>query len=91
MCIRDLSIEFEKLDSAESVDSAQTLTTTSHEDWLGIKSVDVRVQKGLSNLLSSTAQREKLEDKQTRKSIEAFERYYKEGEHEQGNVTTRST
>jgi predicted component of type VI protein secretion system len=46
----------------ENVDSAQAAATTSHKEWLDIKSVDVSVQKNLSNLFSSSAAlKQKLE------------------------------
>jgi hypothetical protein len=79
-CSRDLSIEFEKLKSTESVDSAQAATATSHKDWLDIQSVDVSVQNSLSNLFSSArAQKEKLEHEKSRKSRKAFDKYYEQG------------
>ncbi len=75
MNIRDLNLEVEKLVSIEDVDSAQAATATLHKDWLDIKSVEISVQKGLSNLVSSgRAQKEKLEAR------EAFEKYGKQGE-----------
>ena len=70
---RDLQSEFENVKSTEGVDSAQAATATLHNDWLVIKSGDVGVQKSLSKLFSS---KERVE----RKSYEAFERYYKQGE-----------
>jgi hypothetical protein len=86
MGIRGPSIEFEKLESAESVHSAETAATTSHKDWLDIESVDTSVPKRLSNLFPlGRAQKEKLENERARKSYE----YDRKGE--QGNVTTRST
>jgi len=77
MYIRNLNIEFEKLESTENIHSAQTVTTTSHKDWLDIKSVDISVRKNpLSGLLSSgRAQRE-------RENLvrELFNKYHKQGE-----------
>ena len=82
MYIRDVNIEFEKLETTESVDAAQAATATSHNDWVDIKSIDVSAPKTLSNLFSSgRAQKEKLEQK----TCEAFEKYYKEGEPRQGD------
>ena len=64
MYFHDLVPEFEKLKSREGVDSAQAATASLHKDWLDIRSVDVSVQNGLSNLFSSSrAQKEKLEKK----------------------------
>ena len=81
MCIGDLNIEFEKLGSTESVDSAQAATVTSHNEWLDIKSVDVSVQKNLSNLFSSgRALKEKLESEKTLKVKKAFGEYSNQGE-----------
>ena len=86
MYIRDVNIEFEKLESTESVDAAQAATATSHNDWLDIKSVDFSAPKSLSNLFSSSrAQKEKLEHEKINKTCEAFEKYYKEGEPRQGD------
>jgi len=87
--IRDLSIEFEKLESAESVHSAQTAATASHNNWFAIKSVDVSVQKSLYWFFSSSqAQKEKLEKEKARKSFKAFQELYSEGR--QRKVTARS-
>ena len=84
MYIRDLDVEVGKLESREGVDSAQAATTSLHKDWLDITSVDVSVQKGLSNLFSSSrAQKIKLENEKTLKAQEerkALEEYYKQGE-----------
>ena len=84
MDIRDLNFEIEKLETTEDVDSAQAVTEVLHKDWLGIKSVDASVQKGLSTLFSSSqAQKLKLEHKKTLKALEALEalkEYYKQGE-----------
>ena len=61
--IRDVNSEFENLEPTQSVDSAQAATASLHKDWIEIKSVDVSVQKGLSNMFSSgRAQKEKLEN-----------------------------
>jgi len=84
MC--DLNIEFEKLESTESIDSAQAATVTSYNDWLDIESVDVSVsvQKGLSYAFSSDrARKEKLKEEEalkSRKSKNAFGVYYEQGE-----------
>ena len=82
MYIRDLDVEVEELESG--VDSAQAATASLHKNWLDIKSVDVSVQKGLSNLFSSSrAQKEKLEYEKTLKAQEerkALKEYYKQGE-----------
>ena len=76
MCIRDLDIEFDKLESAENVDSAQAATMTLHENWL-----DISAKKGLSDLFSSgRAQKEKVGHQRTTKSYEAFSEYYEQGE-----------
>ena len=89
MDIRDLNLEVEKLESTEGVDSAQAATATLHKDWLGIKSTEVRVQKGLSNVFSSgRAQREKLEiekELQVHRAREASEKYHKQGEPRKGD------
>ena len=84
MDIRGLNCEVEKLESTEDIDSVQAATATLHKDWLDVKSVDVSVQKGLSNLFSSgRAQKEKLEIEkalQVRKARVALKKYYKQGE-----------
>jgi len=52
-----------------------------HKDWLDVKSVDISVQKGLSNLFSSgRAQKENLEIEQDRKAREALKKYYEQSE-----------
>jgi hypothetical protein len=77
----DLNMELEKLVSTESVDLAQAATATSHKEWLDMKSVDVSVQKNLSNLFSSgRALKEKLESEKTLKVNEALKEYYNQGE-----------
>ena len=87
---RGLNSEFENLESTEGVDSAQATTATLHKEWLHIESIDVSVQKGLSNLLTSgRAQKEKLENEKALRAREALEKYYKQGE--QGRVATRPT
>ncbi len=84
MDFRDLNSEVETLESTEGVDSAQATTATLRKDWLEIKSVNISVQKGLSNLFSSArAQKEKLEIEQKlqfRKASEASRKYHKQGE-----------
>ena len=83
MCIDDLNIEFEELKSPESVDSAPTATRISHDDWLHIESDNVVVEKSLANLLSSgraQKEKEKLETEKKMKTIEAWEKYHKQGE-----------
>ena len=84
MHIRDLNFEFEKLESTEGVDSCNAATVTLHTDWLHIKSVNVNVQKSLSDLFSS---KEKQENKKVLKAqeaaqeaLEAFGKYYEQGE-----------
>ena len=78
---QEMSIEFEKLESTECVDSAQSTTVTSHKDWLDIESVDASVQKTLSNLLSLGRTRKmSLEVKKELKAEDAFMKYYKQGE-----------
>ena len=67
MYFRGLDVEVEELESC--VDSAQAATANLHKDWLG---ADVSAQKGLSNLFSSRAQKEKLEKK--------AQKYYEQGE-----------
>ena len=83
MYIRDLNLEVEKLESTE-VDSCHAAAATLHKDWLDIKSVDVNVQKGLSDLFSSKEKsKEKLENKKVlkaREAREAFGKYYEQGE-----------
>jgi len=74
MYFGDLNIKFENLESTKSVNSAQAAAVTSHKEWLDIKSVDVSVQKNLSNLLSSgRALKEKLEKLETEKSLKVYE------------------
>ena len=68
--IRNLNVEFENIKSTEGVDSAQAATATLHNDWLD---VDVSVQKGLSNLFSSSR---KLENEKTLKA----QKYCEQGE-----------
>ena len=84
MYIRDLDAEVEKLESRKGVDSSRAATARLHKDWLDIKSVDVSVQKGLSNLFSSSrAQKEKLENEKMLKAQEerkALENYCNQGE-----------
>ena len=82
MHFRDLVLEFGKLNkSREGLDSAQAATASLHKDWLDIKSEDVSVQNGLSNLFSSSrAQKEKLENEKTLKAQEALQKYGKQGE-----------
>ena len=83
MHIRDINFEVEKLESTEGVDSAQAASATWHTYWRDIKSVDISVQKGLSNLFSSArAQKEKLENNRKLKAEEthgAFKKYYERG------------
>ena len=74
----------EKLESTEGVDSCHAATAPLHKDWLDIKTVDVNVQKSLSDVFSS---KEKLENKKALKArraaleaLEAFGKYYKQGE-----------
>ena len=62
MYIHDLDFEVGQLESG--VDSAQAATANLHKD--------VNAQKGLSNLFSSRAQKEKLEKK--------AQKYYEQGE-----------
>ena len=74
--MHDLNAEVEQLESTEVVDSCHAATATLHQDWLDIKSVDVNVQKNLSDLFSS---KEKLENKKAVKAREAFGKYYEQG------------
>ena len=84
MNILGINVEFEKLESTKDVDYAQAATATLHTDWLDISFVDLSVQKGLSNLFSSSrAQKVKLENEKNLKeqeSFKAFEKYSKQGE-----------
>ena len=90
MCIWDLDIEFEKLESTESVDSARSAAATSHKDWL--ESVDASVQKTLSNLLSLGRTRKmSLEVKKEMKAEEAFVKYYNQGEPRKSDYRTDLT
>ena len=82
MDIRDLYSEVEKLESTEGVDSSHAATAAVHKDWLDIKSVDISVQKSLSNLFSSKG---KLKNEKTLKARDAFEKYCKEGEPRQSD------
>jgi len=76
-----INIEFEKLVSTETVDSAQAATATSHKEWLDIESADVRVEKNLSNLFApGRTLKEKLESEKTLKVHKAFNEYYNQGE-----------
>ena len=68
MYIRDLNFEFEKLESAEGVDSCHAATATLYQDWL-----DTNVQKSLSDLFS-------LKEKKVLKARESFGKYYEQGE-----------
>jgi hypothetical protein len=78
MCIHDLDYDFEKLESADNVASAQAAATTSYKDWHDIKS---GAQKNLSSLLSlGRAQKEKLAIEKKPKEREALRDYYKRGE-----------
>ena len=77
-CIDDLNLEFEKLESAECIDSARAATATSYKEWLDIKPVDVSVQKILSNLLPSGRARNKKLERET--VHEGFKKYYEQGE-----------
>jgi len=89
MCIRDLSFEFAKLKSTDSVDSAQVATAASHKDWRDIKSVDISAQKSLSSLLLlGQAQKGKLESKKTREAHNVFEMYFEQGEPRKGHRQT---
>ena len=88
MYIRDLYFEVEKLESTEVVDSCHASTATLHQNWLDIKSVDINVQKSLSDLFSS---KETLEYKKSRKAqevLEAFGEYYEQGEPRKGDHQT---
>ena len=80
-CIHDLNIEFTRLETTVSLDSAQAATAASHKDWRDIKSAGgVGAQKRLSILISSDqAQKEKKEDKKLRAN-KAFQEYYEQGE-----------
>ena len=81
MYIRDLNFESEKLESPESVDSAQAATAASHTDWRDIKSAEVTVKRNLSTLLSpGRVQKKKLENERRLKESVAFEMYYEQGE-----------
>ena len=80
MYIRDLNLEVEKLESTEFVDSCHTATATLHKDWLDIDSVDVNVQKSLSDLFSSKEKREYKRLLKAREAREAFGKYYEQGE-----------
>ena len=64
MYIRDLNLEFDKLESPENVDSAQVATATSHKDY-------VSGQKSLSKLFR------KENDK---RAIAVFKKYHEQGE-----------
>ena len=81
MYFHDLVPEFRKLKWRVDVDSAQAATASLHDDWLDIKSVNVSVQRGLSNLFSSSrAQKVKLENEKTLKAQEALQKYRFQGE-----------
>ena len=81
ICTYNLRSEFGNLESAEGVDSARAATATSYKDWFDIKSADVSVQRGVSNLFSSDrAQRQKLENEKVVKAQEAFKKYHTQGE-----------
>jgi len=81
-CIGDLNVEFEKLESTETLDSAQAATATSHNEW---QSVDLSVQKNLSNLFSSS---KAVKEKKTVKVNEVFQEYYNQGEPRKGDHQT---
>ena len=84
MDIRELNFEVIKHESTKGVESAQAATVTLYEDWLGIESVDVSVQKGLSTLFSSShTQKEKMEKKKKlrqREAHKALKKYCDQGE-----------
>jgi hypothetical protein len=81
ICIHDLDSEFEKLESADNVASAQAAATTSYKDWRDIKSAGVSAQKNRSSLLPlRRVQREKLAIEKLTKEQEALQNYYKLGE-----------
>jgi len=84
MSIPNLGIEFDKLESTENVNSARAATAISYKNWLDIESVEISVQKGLSDLFSSgRAKKKKLEYQKymkSEKSEEAFDEYYRRGE-----------
>ena len=83
MYIRDLQFESEKLESTKGVDFAQAATAASYTDWHDIKSAEVKVtvQRNLSSWLSlGRVQKENLENEKRLKEIEAFRKYYEQGE-----------
>jgi len=80
MCIRDLNIEFEKLRSTESIESAQAATATSHKEWLDIKSDDFGGQRDLSDWFSSGRALKEKRILQALKVHEASKEYYNQGE-----------
>ena len=86
ICIRDLNLEFDTLESTATVDWARATTATSHKTYLDIKLVDVSDQIGLSNLFSSSqARKEKLENEKRVKTDEAFQKYHKQGDARKGD------
>ena len=89
MYIRDLNFELANLEPTDSVDSAQADTAISHRDWCDIRSVDVSLQKGVSNLLvSRRAQRQKLEYEKAQKAQKALQKYYEQGEPRKSDYQT---
>ena len=85
MCTRDLNLdlnsEFANLASTDRIDSARAATASSHKDWCDTKSIDVRVQTGLSSLIPlSRDQKRKRENEKAQKVQTAFQKYYEQGE-----------
>ena len=97
MYIRDLNFECSELKSTGNIDFAQTTTTALHTAWCDIKSVDIIVQKSLSNMFSPVrAQKEKMEmeNEKRLRTHEAFLKYYNQGElgksaHQTGLIEVR--
>ena len=80
MHIRDIKSEFEKLEQMEGVNFAQTATATSYDRLLDIKSADISIQKGLSNLFSSgRGQKQRMENAKDWNAKLAFDECYKQG------------
>ena len=83
MSIRDLNFECSELKSTFNIDFAQATTAALHTAWCDIKSVEISVQKGLSNMFSLVrAQNEKMEMEKKKKlrTDEAFQKYHSQGE-----------
>jgi hypothetical protein len=86
MCIHDLNHEYETLELADNVASAQAAAVTSYKDWRDIKSAGASAQISLSSFLSFSRAQQATE-KRT-KEQEALQNYYKRGERRKSDHQT---